>query len=126
MKTLIKILLILCICSGLFSCKKDAKVTLDAGAINVTNAVIGAPTLTLIANPSIVSSSNQVGSNNFAFMPLYSGQTAVKLGVPAIAATATAAAQPEVDYYSQTLSVDKNTNYSYFLPVRHPPLSIMC
>lgn len=115
MKTLNKILFIICISSGLFSCKKDAAVTLDAGAINVTNAVIGAPTLTLITSPSIVSSSNQISANNFAFMPVVSGQTAIKIAVPAVAATATAAATSEVVYYNQTLAVDNNTNYSLFL-----------
>jgi hypothetical protein len=115
MKTLFPITLLFLFSIFLSACKKDEAVALDAGAINITNAVIGAPTLTLIANPSFVSATNQISANNFAFMPIYSGQTQVKVSVPAVIATATTVAMPEIVYYNQTLPVDNTTNYSLFL-----------
>jgi hypothetical protein len=105
----------LIIVSIMTACKKEETIQLDAGAINVTNAVIGGATITLVTDPSIVSVSNTVPANNFAFLPVASGQANIFLGVPAVAATSTAAAIPAVPYYNQVLPVTRQTNYSLFL-----------
>jgi hypothetical protein len=120
MKTTIKVILMICTGSIFSACKKDAAVTSNAGVLNVTNAVLGGSQLTLMTNSSIVSSGNTIASNNYAFMPVASGQTQVSLGIPAIAATATAAAIPAVIYYTNTLAVDKSANYSLFLTGTSP------
>ncbi|MDB5141646.1 MAG: hypothetical protein JWQ66_359 [Mucilaginibacter sp.] len=116
MKNLTKALFTIGISVSLFACKKSVDpVTLDGGAINITNAVVGGATITFSTNSSIISSNNTIGSNSAALLPIASGQTAVTVGVPAVAATATAAAIPAVVYYNQTLTVDKSANYSLFL-----------
>jgi hypothetical protein len=114
MKLTIRFSSMLCTVFVLFSCKKEATVTLDAGAINITNAVIGGASLTLIAPASIVSSSNTISSNNYAFMPLVSGDLSISVGVPAPAVPAT------IYYTNSKLSVASQTNYSLFLSGTSP------
>lgn len=121
MKLSIKITSLFCLILALSACKKDDdNIQLDAGAINVTNAVIGGGTLTFSTTNSIVSSANTIAGNAYTFMPLTSGQTPVNLSVPAVAATATTPAVPAVVYYNQTLAVDNTTNYSLFLTGTSP------
>jgi hypothetical protein len=99
------------------SCKKTeiANPSVAAGQLNVTNAVVGGSTITMTSNNNIISTSNTVGDNGWATFPLAGGQIKIDLSVPAIAATATSAAIPEVPYYNGTFSVNNNSNYSLFL-----------
>ncbi|MDB5146943.1 MAG: hypothetical protein JWQ57_963, partial [Mucilaginibacter sp.] len=121
MKTTIKITLTISILIGLFACKKSTETTLAAaGTINVTNAVIGGSTITLMTNPSLISSSNTVGSNAGAFFPLVAGNTQINLGVPAVPATLNGPAIAPVSYYSQPLSIDNHSSYSLFLTGTSP------
>jgi hypothetical protein len=121
MKTLPKIIFAISIGLCLSACKKtQISGPSAAGTINVTNAVIGGSTITLTTNYSIISSNNTVGSNAAAFFPLVAGNIPVSLGIPAIAATPTTPAVPAVPYYSQTLAIDKTSNYSLFLTGASP------
>jgi hypothetical protein len=121
MKTLVQTTFILGMAICLLACNKSTDTGPTAsGVINVTNAVVGGTTVTLTVPNSIVSSSNTVGSNAYAWFPLVSGNVQVSLGVPAIAATATTPAISAVNYYSQTLTVDNSTNYSLFLTGTSP------
>ncbi len=115
MKTTIKIISLLMF-AAISSCKKETNtVQLDGGSINVTNAIIGAPTLNMMNAPNVVSANNSIANNNYAFLPIVSGQVQAKFGVPAIAATPTSPAVPAVVYFTAPVTVDKNSNYSLFL-----------
>jgi len=107
---------------GLFSCNKASDTTVGpaSGTINVTNAVIGGATITLLTNNDIISTSNTLGNNAAGFFPLASGSLPITLGVPAIAATVTTAAIPQVTYYTNTLAVNNTSNYSLFLTGTSP------
>lgn len=106
----------------LYACKNaDEKVYPAAGAINVTNAVIGGATITMTTNNSIGSiAANTIGNNASSFLPLVGGQTQVNLSVPAVAATTSTPAKPAVLYYNQPLTIDNTTNYSLFLTGTSP------
>jgi hypothetical protein len=109
------ILSVLTIISVITSCKKTEDTPPDAGAINVTNAVVGGSTITLLTEINVISAGNTVSPNSYTFMPVGGGQVNIFLGVPAVAATAISPAAPAVAYYSQVLPVDGQTNYSLFL-----------
>ncbi len=120
MKTLIQAITALSIAICLFGCNKTTDTApIASGTINVTNVVAGGATITL-TNNGIISSNNTVGNNATAWLPLVAGNVPINLGVPAIAATATTPAIPAVTYYSQSLTVDNNTNYSLFLTGASP------
>ncbi|WP_439697435.1 hypothetical protein ACFGVS_03270 [Mucilaginibacter sp. AW1-7] len=115
MKTLNSIILTLVALAYLTSCKKEVSTDLDAGVVNVTNAVIGGSTVTLIADQSIVSTSNTVAVNNYAIIPIRSSENRLTLGTAAVAATSTAPAIPSVTYYNQPITITSESNYSLFL-----------
>lgn len=97
------------------SCKKEEGTVIDAGSVNVTNAVIGGASIALMVNQGIVSTSNTVGLNNFALMPIRNSEPRLTLGVPTVAATATSPAVPAVIYYDQPISKTGTINQSLFL-----------
>lgn len=117
MKTILKMTIAISLLTGIYSCKKSqiADPKIAQGAINVTNAVIGGATITYTSSQSIISTDNTLGNNSAGWFPMASGQLTVNFGVPAKAATATAPAVPAVMYYSNTINVTGNSNYSLFL-----------
>jgi len=123
MKTLIKNIFAAGLLISFAACKQnDVNPQPDNGSLNVTNAVIGGATINLTAGtaPYLTSSSNAVSGNNYAFLPVPSGNTQISLATPALAATSTSAAIPSVTYYTGNISVDKNAYYSLFLTGTSP------
>lgn len=116
MKTNLKFTLMIGTAVIFFGCKKSIDaVSLDGGSINVTNAIVGASTLNMMITNGVVSASNTISGNNYAIMPVRSGQVPLSFGLPPVAATENSAAIPAAIYYSQTLSVDNTSRYSLFL-----------
>jgi len=98
------------------SCKKEITTArLNGGSINVTNAIIGAPSLNMMSPNAVASASNIISTNNFAIMPVKSGENSLSFGLPPVATTATAAAIPATVYYTQNLTMENIGNYSLFL-----------
>lgn len=122
MKNIKKIILGLSVLGSLTACKKAdfSANSIAGGAINVINAVPGGATITLTTSNNVISTNNTVGNNASAFLPLATGNLSVNLGIPAVPATLTSPAVPAIPYYSQTLNIDKNTNYSLFLTGASP------
>jgi hypothetical protein len=120
MKTLIQTTLGMALAVCLFACNKSNDTgPAAAGALNVTNSVIGGTTIALLNN-GVISSNNTVGNNAAAWFPLAGGNAQINLSVPAIPATPTTPAIPAVPYYANSLSVDNSTNYSLFLTGSSP------
>lgn len=116
MKTLQNIIIISITLLSVLSCKKQETADINAGAVNVTNAVIGGATITMMVDQSIISGTNNtVGANASVTMPVMAGNVQLKLGVPAVAATATAVAVPSIIYYNQPITINRETIYSLFL-----------
>jgi hypothetical protein len=123
MKTFIKATMALVFVTGLYACKQNnVNPTPEAGAINVTNAVIGGTTLDLTTSIQKITSNTgaTVSANNYAFLPLYPGQQQINLLYPGAAATTTSAAIPAVTYYTGTVNVNSGSNYSLFLSGASP------
>jgi hypothetical protein len=121
MKKLNLLFLIVAVFAAASCSKTPDTLLLDGGAVNVINAVVGGTTITLTTNASISSGSNTtISSNNYGIIPIVSGQTAVNIGVPAVAATNTAPAIPAFTYYNQTITVNNADNYSLFLTGASP------
>jgi len=116
MKKLNLLSIILIAVTAFSSCKKSIDtVQLDGGSINVTNAIIGGTRLNMLTTNSVVSANNTISANNYAIMPVVSGQLTLNFGTPAVAATTTVAAKPAVVYFTQNVTIDKTSRYSLFL-----------
>jgi hypothetical protein len=118
MKTLIKTTLAISIISCFYACKQNnVNPEPDAGAINVTNAVINGNTVNFFTNQAtyLTSGGNQVSSFGYNFIPVAAGQQQITLNIPATPASPGVPATPAVTYYTGTLIFNANTNYSLFL-----------
>jgi hypothetical protein len=118
MKTLIKTTLAVGIVACLYACKQNILTPdTNAGAINVTNAVINGSTVNMMAGepPYLTTNGNNISSFGYAFIPLPGGQVPIVLSVPAIPASPGTPATPAVTYYTGNLSVNGTSNYSLFL-----------
>jgi hypothetical protein len=123
MKILTKALLLTGTISCLFACKQN-NLTPDAGAgaINVTNAVIGGVTIDMYTGSghNLTTNGNSISSDGYAFLALPGGQVQVNFGIPPAPATANSVATPATDYYSSTFTISAATNYSLFLTGASP------
>jgi hypothetical protein len=111
-------LLIILLMAGIAfnSCKKPTNtLQLDGGSINVTNAVVETNALSMMSANAVVGSNNSVSPNNYAILPVQSGQSTLNFGLPAVPATETTTAIPAVIYYTQSLAMTNKGNYSLFL-----------
>jgi len=101
MKTLLQLTAVLLV-AGFYSCKKSEVKLTPLASLNLTNAVIAAPTVYLNGN------TDSVTNNNFGEFTLLAGKSAVKV---------VAGAQ---SYYNQTLSTANGSYYSLFLAGASP------
>lgn len=123
MKKIIKTILTISLLTGVVACKQNTvNPEPNNGLLNITNAVIGGATINLTAgaSPYLTSGNNAISSNNYAFLPIPSGNVPINLATSALAATSTTAAVPAVIYYTGNLTIDQNTNYSLFLTGSSP------
>jgi len=106
---------------SLIGCAKEIdQVDVAQGTLNVTNAVNEGANITLTEGSAITYGSNTVGSNSYTRFPLAGGNQIISLGVPGVPATASSAAIPGLTYYTSTLSISNNSNYSLFLTGTSP------
>lgn len=116
MKTKLQIALMITAMIISMGCKKSVEaVELDGGAVNVTNAIIGASTLNMMTSNNVISANNTISGNNYSILPIKSGQNSLSFGLPPVAATQTSGAKPATVYYTQNIVVDNTSNYSLFL-----------
>ena len=124
MKSFIKTACAIGIVSCLYACKQNnVNPQPNAGAINVTNAVINGNTINFFTNqPSyLTSNNNTVSSFGYTFIPIAGGQQQITLNIPAVPAvpaspgTPATPATPAITYYTGTISFNANANYSLFL-----------
>src|SRR5579872_2457700 len=104
------------------ACKKSSTTAPHAaGALNVTNAVVGGAQIFLTTNYNVISTTTSaVPANGSAYFSLIAGQVRVNLGVLAQAAVGNMPVAPAIPYYSNTFAVGDNTNYSLFLTGTSP------
>jgi len=124
MKTIIKTVLALSVVGCFYACKQNnVNPEPNAGAINVTNAVINGSAINFFTNQAtfLTTNGNSVSSFGSNFIPVAAGQQQITLNVPAVPAVPASPgipatpATPAVTYYTGTLSFNANTNYSLFL-----------
>jgi hypothetical protein len=118
MKTLINATLTLSVIACLHSCKQNNVIpNPNAGAINITNAVIGGSTLDFTTGgaTNLTSANTTVSSNGYSFLPVAGGQQQITLNIPAVPASPGVPATPAVTYFSGSLFFNANSNYSLFL-----------